>query len=163
VLQEHSDPPDITDETKLFILPVDPHRIFAYWTVMISDMEKILNRPRRKYGELSAIARFYDITGIEFNGNNAVCSFDLDVDLPAGKCYVPVRNSGRKYIADLGFINEYGIFYPLCRSNTTETPCDIVPDTSPETHASSAHRQDLSGLIDRGFMPGISSGADSRQ
>jgi hypothetical protein len=156
-LEENGDLPEKYEESRLYIFPVDPYRIFSYWEINSGQIESIRQRLARKYKQLSAVIRFFDITGINFDGTNAVFFFDVPVDLAAGKWYIPLWSSGSTYVADIGLRNEFGILFPISRSNITATPQDR---SGPAIHGSlsAGHAEDgLSDINDQCFMPGISS------
>lgn len=160
ILEETGGLPGIGQETKLFLFPLDPYQLFSYWTISPEDFEKRLKNLRRKYKQLAAIIRFYDVTGLIFNGSNALSSFDIEVDLCAGKCYIPLWRAGRQYVADLGVRNEFGVFFQICRSNPTEVPRDPFSREDSDIPSAGQSRpvsSSLSESIDRDFMPGISS------
>jgi uncharacterized protein len=155
LLEEKGPLPNLAEENKLFLFPVDPYLIFSCWTIRQSDAEMGSQKISQKYQRLTPILRFFDITGIVFDGNNAHSHFDIQVDLGAGNCYVPLWRPGRQYIADLGFSNEYGIFYPLCRSRATEMPPGPFADVDSDYHPSEISGSGLSERTDRDFMPGV--------
>jgi hypothetical protein len=156
-LEENGRLPEKYEESGLYIFPVDPYRIFSYWEINSGQLENIRQRLARKYKQLSAVIRFFDITGINFDGTNAAFFFDVPVDLAAGKWYIPLWSSGNTYIADIGLRNEFGILFPISRSNITATPQDR---SGPARHGdlSAGHAgHSLSDINDQCFMPGISS------
>ena len=156
-LEENGGLPDKYEESRLYIFPVDPYTIFSYWEINSGQLENIRQRLARKYKQLSAVIRFFDITGINFDGTNAAFFFDVPVDLAAGKWYIPLWSSGNTYIADIGLRNEFGILFPISRSNITATPQDR---SGPARHGdlSAGHAgHSLSDINDQCFMPGISS------
>jgi hypothetical protein len=157
LLEEKGALPELAEDNRLFLFPVDPYLIFSCWTIRKSDVEMSSQQIIRKYKRLNPILRFFDITGAAFDGNNANSHFDIQVDLTAGNCYVPLWRPGRQYIADLGFSNEYGIFYPLCRSCATEMPPGPLADREADYQPSEISGFGLSEKIDRDFMPGVSS------
>jgi|WetSurMetagenome_2_1015567.scaffolds.fasta_scaffold00036_21 uncharacterized protein len=157
LLEERGELPDISNKNRLFLFPVDPWQIFSFWTIKKSDIGMIAKKKQRKYRRLNLILRFFDITGIVFDGSNANSQFDIQIDPAAGTCYVPLRRAGRRFIADLGFNNEYGIFYPVCRSNIAETPPGPLDDGITDHQPSGISGAGLSEKTDRVFMPGISS------
>jgi uncharacterized protein len=157
LLEETGELPDISDENKLLIFPVDPYLIFSCWTIKKSDVEMIARKIGRKYRRLDLALRVFDITGVTFDGYNANSCFDIRVDPGDGSCYVSLCQAGRRYIADLGFNNEYGIFYPVCRSNITDTPPGPLAGIGPGHQPSEISGFNLPEKIDTAFTPGISS------
>jgi hypothetical protein len=150
--EEKRELPDLVNETKLFLFPVDPYRVFSYWIIRHADLVRMTDRLKAKYKQLTPVLRFYDVTGTAADETRALHSFDIPVDLQSGKFYVRLWHSGRQYIAALGFWNEFGIFFPLTRSNLIEVPLD--PQSK---HTADPAGSSLSMFIDRCFLPGVSS------
>jgi|GEM_PF-4714333 len=153
LLEETGELPSLADENRLLIMPVDPYLIFSCWTIKKNDLEMLARKINREYRRLSPVLRFSDITGIVYDGFNANSYFDIEIKPEAGSCYITLWGAGRRYIADLGFINEYGIFYPVCRSNIAETP----PGREAVQRPADSSLSDMPEKIDTAFTPGISS------
>jgi len=103
-------------------MAVEPYLVHAIWDVGPEVRKKIMDQGRDNLHPVRFILRFHDVTDIIFDGENSRTSFDVEVDLSAKKRYVPLRNAGRAYLAEIGTVNGTGVFSPLARSNVTETP-----------------------------------------
>jgi hypothetical protein len=157
LLEETGELPELPDENRLFLCPVDPHQIFSCWTIRKTDVDMLTRKISCKYRKLEAVLRFYDITGIAFCGNNAHSYFDVEIDMQSGKRFIALWRAGRQFIADLGFRNEYGVLYPVCRSNIAQTPGIPFMDEGPVREPAEISGSALSQKIVRAFMPGVSS------
>lgn len=109
-------------DTKITILPRDPFWFYAYWEISPHAYTEL----KKKVGEetLNAsrwVLRTYDITGIEFNGENAHRFFDITVN-DADNWYVNVTDQNRIWVADLGIVTQDGQFVPVARSNVLGLP-----------------------------------------
>jgi len=105
---------------KLVALPVNPMWIHMYWDFS----EQTLTLIDRLNSESKAIyLRIYDVTYIEFNGNNAhqVWEYDISTDVER-KYYANVNNPNASYLCEIGYINDRGEFVTLLRSNLVRTP-----------------------------------------
>ena len=105
--------------TELVLLEIDPQRAHAYWNIDMADYQQAL----QSVGEpAQLVLRMYDVTGIGFNGENAVAAFDLQVEGLQNHWYVNLWQHGRSYVADIGLAGEGGRFAALARSNEVQTP-----------------------------------------
>ncbi len=121
--------PDGYGDTLIVLLPRDPQWIFAYWEIS----EKTRNEITQKYGsnifqKAKAAIRVYDVTNINFNGNNANRSFDIFITPESKNWYIYVGMPKRSYCADLGLLADDGVFITLARSNVVATPAGSVSD-----------------------------------
>jgi hypothetical protein len=74
------------------------------------------------------VLRVYDVTGIDFNGNNALSSFDCSLGTHADQWYINVPSANRTYCVDLGRLLPDGSFITILRSNLVTTPRDTLSD-----------------------------------
>jgi hypothetical protein len=107
--------PEEYGENAITLMPVDPHRLFAFWEVREETLKIFRGQ---------ADVRVYDVTGIDFDMMDANSCLDIRTDDRIGKCYVGV-NPGREYIADVGIIFD-GIFIAVARSAKVSTPRGTV-------------------------------------
>jgi hypothetical protein len=122
MLAESGDFPELYGPSGVVLIPVDPYHMHVYWGIEARDIEAARNRFARKFDRLQTVLRVFDSTNAIFDDTRACSSFDIPVDLPAGKWYVHLLDPGRSYFVDLGIKTESGIFYPIVRSNIAETP-----------------------------------------
>jgi hypothetical protein len=157
LLEEIGELPDIVDGNTVLLFPVDPHRLFSCWTIRKSDIMIMTSKTSRKYRRLNPVLRLYDITGVVFDGTNAAGRIDIGIDISSDSCYISVGPTGRRLMADLGFVNEYGIFYPFCRSNIVETPPGPEAPVAAWPEPARVHSTGSTEAEDPAFKPGISS------
>ena len=111
-------------KTESFLLPKDPAWLFLFWEITSGTWEYI----KSQYGEETlrrahSIIRLHDVTDVAiFDGNNSVCHYDMPVIFEARSWYINAPQSGRAYVADLGFLTEDGRFILITRSNVTQLP-----------------------------------------
>lgn len=135
LLAEHGDLPDSYGETRVVLLPVDPYQVNVYWGINDQELGKNRKRLEQKYKHLQPALRFFDVTNIIFDGTNAHGVFDIAVDLQARNWYVHLWKPGKSYFVDLGFKTEFGLFFPIGRSNVAEIPPDRPQPKEAETLA----------------------------
>jgi hypothetical protein len=120
--RESEELPDIDEETKVVLLPVNPYLVHVYWGIAANDLKEIERVSTRAGRRAQPVLRFYDITHINFDGTNAHSWFDVEIDLRAGNWYIHLQSPGKSYCIDLGLRAEGGGFHRLARSNVAETP-----------------------------------------
>jgi hypothetical protein len=119
----NTDIPDSYNETYMRAIPRDPQWLFAYWEISESTRKQV----RSKIGEDAAssakrVLRLIDITDIEYDGSNATCYCDIEINEFANNWYVQVPKSGRNYVLELGLLTTDGRFYSAARSNAVSVP-----------------------------------------
>lgn len=116
-------------ENQLVIMARDPKWAFAYWEVTPEELEK----SREKAGEGANLTlRVYDITGIDFDGKNALSHFDISVYERVGNWYIELAKPDRSFCADLGLLTPEGTFISIIHSNVITTPRDKVSEITDE-------------------------------
>jgi len=130
VPQDQGDIPSGYGTTESYLLPKDPAWMFLFWEITSGTFDYV----RAQYGQETlnnsrTIIRLYDITGVEFfDGNNANTYYDMPVMLDAKSWYIHAPQSGRSYIADIGFLTAQGQFILLTRTNVITLPPGKVSD-----------------------------------
>ena len=119
---ESEELPDMDEQTKVVLLPVNPYLVHVYWGIGANDLEEIERVSRRPGQQAQPVLRFYDITHVNFDGTSAPSWFDVEIDLRAGKWYAHLQSPAKSYCIDLGLRTEGGGFHRLARSNVAETP-----------------------------------------
>ncbi len=115
-----------------------------------------IEREKKWFGWNSKLTvRIYDVTGIQFDGRNALGYFDQEIFERIGSWYFDVGRPSHAFIADLGLLSPEGRFLTLARSNHIAMPRDGVSDVLDEEWM----------LVDEEFwrMYGLPSGLSSPQ
>jgi len=116
-------------ENKIVIMARDPNWAFAYWEVTPEAIESF----KKTAGEGSNLTlRVYDITGIDFDGRNALSSFDIGVYERVGNWYIELGKPDHSFCVDVGLLNPEGSFITIARSNVITTPRDRVSEITDE-------------------------------
>jgi len=117
-------------DNKIVLMARDPYWCYAYWDIS----PEIMDKAHSDAGSAGAMLtlRVYDITGINFNGSNALKTVDISVTGEANNWYVNVWEAGKKYIVDLGLKKHDGTFTLISRSNPVTTPKDTVSTVTDE-------------------------------
>jgi hypothetical protein len=116
--------PQSPGRTDLVLMPIDPHRMHAYWRIEPRDLEDARARLGDAGADARLILRLHDVSLIDFDGANAHDSFDLEVHGLDNGWYLSFWRSNRAYIAELGLRAERGDFASIVRSTHAELPPD---------------------------------------
>ena len=114
--------PSHYNETRLVLIPKDPHWIFAYWDIAPTSLSRLREKIKDEIDRSKLILRMYDITCINFNGNNANRTFDLEVSSNANNWYINLFCDNVSYCGEIGMRTSDGKFFPLARSNYIHVP-----------------------------------------
>ncbi len=105
---------------KLVALPVNPLWIHMYWDFSEQTAALIKNLQDQKK---AIFLRIYDVTYIEFNGENAHQIWEYEISSDGErKFYANVNNPNASYLTEIGYINDRGEFVTVLRSNLVKTP-----------------------------------------
>jgi len=121
--------PHYYGEEKIVLLTRDPFVAYAYWEVNPARIE----HEKAWFGwDSKLVVRIYDITGIQFDGRNAVGFFDQDISEQTGSWYFDVGRPSHSFCADVGLLSSSGSFLTITRSNYVTMPRDGVSDVIDE-------------------------------
>lgn len=110
-------------EDKIVLMVRDPWWLHTYWEITNEKEEEIKERLYRLGSQMDkSILRIYDITGVDFNGENANRFFDIHITGGANNWYINVGMPNRQWCVDIGILDKEGRFYLLARSNRVTTP-----------------------------------------
>jgi uncharacterized protein len=116
-------------EEKIVLMVRDPYLVHAYWEVTPVRIE----REKAWFGWSSKlVVRIYDVTGVQFDGRNALGYFDQEVFERLGSWYFDVGRPSHAFVADIGLLSPEGKFLTLARSNPISMPRDGVSDVLDE-------------------------------
>jgi len=112
--------PKTYNRDKLVALPVNPLWIHVYWD--FSEQTAELLNSLKDQGK-AIYLRIYDVTYIEFNGENAHQIWEYEISSDGErKYYANVNNPNASYLTEIGYINDKGEFVTVLRSNLVKTP-----------------------------------------
>jgi len=129
-INAEADIPSGYGKTESYLLPKDPAWMFLFWEITQNTLdflksthsESVLQNAR-------TIIRLYDVTGVStFDGTNAVQFYDMPVIFEARSWYINVPQTGRSYVADIGYLTADGKFILVTRSNVSSVPPGRVSD-----------------------------------
>jgi len=98
-------------ENDMTLMPVDPHRLFAFWEVREDTIGKY---------DGGLTIRLYDATGIDLDHVETGTYFDIAVSERIGRRYIDVRPE-KEFVAAIGIIYESS-FITISRSHKVTTP-----------------------------------------
>ena len=119
----HGELPKGYGEDKIVIMMRDPFVAYAYWEATPARIE----RERSWFGWNSKLClRIYDVTGVQFDGRNAIGYFDQEIFDRTGNWYFDLGRPSHSFCADLGLLAPEGRFLTLARSNYITMPLDTA-------------------------------------
>ena len=117
------------NEERIALLSRDPFVAYAYWEATPARIE----REKAWFGWNSKLCvRIYDITGVQFDGRNALGYFDQVVGDRLGSWYFDIGRPAHSFCADIGLLSPGGRFLTIARSNYITMPRDGVSDVIDE-------------------------------
>jgi hypothetical protein len=111
------------EEDKIVLQVRDPWWMHSYWEVTANTRNKLKESLGNQFFEASWAIRVYDVSFINFNGDNAHSFFDIMINPETNNWYINV-SGGRSFCVDLGLKLKDGRFITIVRSNTVTTPTD---------------------------------------
>jgi uncharacterized protein len=112
-------------DDRIVLLTRDPFVAHAYWEATPARIE----RERSWFGWDSKLAvRIYDVTGVQFDGRNAIGYYDQEVPDRTGNWYFDLGRPSHSFCAEIGLLTPEGRFLTIARSNYITMPRDGVSD-----------------------------------
>ncbi len=112
-------------KSRIHLLVKNPYEIFVYWDLTSDDINKAKEKLNKDISEVSITLRVYDVTKVDFKGDNANSYFDIFPDI-ASRYFIKVPKTNCYYCVEIGLKSSEGFFVPITRSNTKKTPKDFI-------------------------------------
>lgn len=114
---------------RMVLMARDPHWLYAYWEITATKQEEIAGGYEPEaWSSAHPVLRVYDITGVDFNGQNANKYVDIHVNEHTDNWHIEVGEPDRSFCVDLGRLFPDGRFVTLLRSNVVTTPRASLSD-----------------------------------
>jgi len=121
----HGELPQGYGDDKIVLMMRDPFVAYAYWEATAARIE----REKQWFGWNSKLCvRIYDITGVQFDGRNAIGYYDQEIVDRIGNWYFDLGRPAHSFCADLGLLSPEGRFLTFARSNYITMPLDGASD-----------------------------------
>ncbi len=117
-----TDIPDHYNETYMRAMPRDPVWIFAYWEISQDSIGGLKVSMGDGFAGARWVLRVSDVTGIDYNGENAWRTMDIDISFNASSWYIKVWEPGRDYLIQGGLLTRDLAFFEAVRSNAIRMP-----------------------------------------
>ncbi|WP_193197163.1 DUF4912 domain-containing protein [Nostoc sp. MG11] len=118
--------PRITkDESRLILVPRDSRDVYAYWEVPEARKAELQQQGGRKLA-----LRVYDTTGIDQQRLPARNFRQFDCDELTPDLHIPIAQSDRDYVAELGYVTDDGRWLELTRSKVVKVPSTFSVDNA---------------------------------
>jgi len=115
---------------RLVLLVRDPWWLFAYWELTPTSRIRALRSLGAEAEGAVEVLRIHDVTFIDFTGDNAWSSFDIEPTPGSENWYINIWKPAASYCVELGVRTPAGRFVSILRSNTVTTS---RPQPSPDT------------------------------
>ena len=109
--------------SRMVLLARDASWLYTWWEVGPGIFEELKRRLGEEFYKSKRVVRVYDVTGIDFNGANAVGFFDIQINDYAENWYINAAPA-RSWCVELGLLLADGRFIMILRSNIVATPLD---------------------------------------
>jgi len=129
---EDEEIPGGDEQTKVVLLPVNPHLLYVYWEFSARDLEEMSRVFSRLGPRARPVLRFYETANPD-SLTSASC-LEVAIALSAGKWYVRLEHPAKSYCLDLGIYVGQGSFRLLARSNVAEMPKACPSDKMEERY-----------------------------
>ncbi|HEY9752582.1 MAG TPA: DUF4912 domain-containing protein, partial [Coleofasciculaceae cyanobacterium] len=127
-------------ESRIVLLPRDPHWAYTYWDVPNHHREAV----RRQGGSRLAL-RLQDVTDIDLGRQNPHSLQQYECDELARDWYVPIPVSDRDYLVEIGYVSDDGDWLMLARSLPVRVPPVYPSDWTDDQFLTIDWDQELQG------------------
>ncbi|OGX68589.1 MAG: hypothetical protein A2189_04615, partial [Paenibacillus sp. RIFOXYA1_FULL_44_5] len=110
------------DIDRLVLLPRDNRTLYLYWNITKERKQMAEDHFHINWMDLPKAIRMYDVTKIDFNGDDANYYWDMDPGQSAVHAFVYGITPNCFYCADYGVIEQPEKFVTLLRSSAVKTP-----------------------------------------
>ncbi len=114
--------PNFYGKDRIALQVRDPWWLHTYWEVTSATIDGKRNELRGEFDSSRRVLRVYDVSNINFDGNNAHKFFDIEVGPEATSWYIDTSSPGSSWCVDYGLLLANGRFITILRSNTVTTP-----------------------------------------
>lgn len=119
---EFNIPPGYGDN-RVVLMVRDPWWLYAYWEISPQIEQQVKSKISHANSMMDkSILRIYDVTDVDFNGENANRFFDIVIVDNATNWYINTGVPNRDWCVDIGILDREGRFYLLARSNRVSAP-----------------------------------------
>jgi hypothetical protein len=143
--------------TAITVMVRDPHQAFVYWEIEPQRLAQARKALGEEAGTAQIILRVYDITGIDFTGDNARHYHDSTVNARTGSWYLTLEAGYETWCADIGLRTAGGAFHMLARSTPVRRPRAAMSDAADEKYA--ATREEFAKIYALSFGSGRTAGS----
>ncbi|MDR4507373.1 MAG: DUF4912 domain-containing protein [Candidatus Brocadiaceae bacterium] len=124
--------PENYGENQIVLMTRDPLCLFCYWEIQSNTRNAALEDLGAPADTIKTVLRVYDVTDVEFDGNNANMYIDNEITGDARSWYIHLKEPARSFCVDIGLLTSQGIFRTLARSNIIQTPRMEISDVVQE-------------------------------
>ena len=137
------DLPDLPDgygESRIVLMPRDPRWAYTYWDISSEHKESV-----RQQGGQHLALRLYDVTDVDIDTQTPHNLQQYSCDEMARTWYLPIPESDRDYIIEIGYLTHDGDWLLLARSASAHIPPVFPSDWIDDRFVTVDWSQDLHG------------------
>jgi len=123
-------PLNTRDESRIILVPRNSRDAYAYWEVPEAHKLELQQQGGRKLA-----LRVYDTTGIDLERQPAQSFRQFDCHESISDLHIPITESDREYVAELGYLTNDGRWLKLARSAPVEVPPTVLVDNTTDAEA----------------------------
>ena len=130
------------DGSRIILVPRDANHAYAYWELS-ADRKAAL----QKLGGRNLALRVYDVTDIDSNTQPVHSVRQYDCDEQTFDLHVPIDETDRDYIAELGYVTDDGNWRKIARSEAVRVPSTPAASPPPKTKPAPAVETSKTGTV----------------
>ena len=134
------DLPEAYGDSRIVLLPRDPHWSYCYWDISNESKEEL-----RRQGGQQLTLRLYDVTDINLQYQAPHNVQEFLCDELAREWYLPIPVSDRDYVLDIGYRCADGRWLMLARSRPVHIPPVYPSDWIEDVFVTVNWQEDLTG------------------
>ncbi len=104
--------------SRIVLVPRSSNAAYAYWEVPEAHKQRL----QKEEGGQKLALRLYDVTGLEFGRHPAHSIEQFDCEEFTQDLHIPILQSNRDYVAELGYVTYQGRWVKLAHSEAVRVP-----------------------------------------
>lgn len=114
------------DNSRIVLTARNANEAYAYWEVPEAHKQRV----RKEEGGQKLSMRLYDVTGLEFDRHPAHSIEEFDCDETDQDLHIPIPQTDRDYLVELGYVTYQGRWVKLAQSNPVHIAADGTATTA---------------------------------
>jgi len=142
---------------RIVVMVRDPFWLHAYWELTEQTVRRAEAALEQDWHHARPALRLIDVTSEDSSGMSETVVRDIDIHSGCNNWYIDIKNPGRSYRVDIGYVTKSGRFYMVCRSNVVNPPRPNVSDKIDENWSDVQQKLDKIYALSGGYNQNTSS------